>query len=362
MEVPPVTWDRPRFDRPDVNRAGRELLATSPGEPASDSVLEIVNNWRASHSYPLNAFEVALRGRVRKHARAATVYQRLKRLPSIRAKLALQPTMKLTQMQDIGGCRAVVPTWATVLTLSEVYKASRQKHALIHEDDYINHPKPSGYRGIHLIYRYWSQARPEYNGLKIEIQLRTRLQHAWATGVETVGTLLTQPLKSSIGEADWLRFFSLMGSALAIREGTPTVPGTPAGTSELIAELRELSDRLRVEQVLTAYGEAIQTINQGERRAPYYLLELRPEGGPGGRGVVTVTGFEANQLEEATQSYLIAEKQLHEPGAQVVLVSVGSRQSLPVAYPNFFLDTRRFLDALREALGRPQLNGTRSPG
>jgi hypothetical protein len=265
--------------------------------------------------------------------------------------------MKLTQMQDIGGCRAVVPTWTTVLTLSELYKASRQRHTLVHEDDYINGPKPSGYRGIHLVYRYESRARPEYNGLKIEIQLRTRLQHAWATAVETVGTLIAQPLKSSIGEGDWLRFFALMGSEMALREGTPTIPGTPSGKRELDAELQELSDRLRVEQVLTGYGQALQTIHQGRRRATYYLLELRPEGGPGGQGVVRVTGFEANQLDEATHAYLETEKRLVEPGAQAVLVSVGSLGSLPVAYPNFFLDTRRFLDSLREALGRPPLNG-----
>jgi len=355
-----VKWDRPRFERSEVNRAGRELLATPPGEATPDWALEIVNNWRASHNYPLNAFEVSLRDRVRKHARASTVVQRLKRLPSIRAKLALQPSMKLSQMQDIGGCRAVVPTWSTVLTLSELYKASRQKHTLIHEDDYINGPKPSGYRGIHLIYRYESSARPEYNGLKIEIQLRTRLQHAWATAVETVGTLLTQPLKSSIGEEDWLRFFSLMGSALAFREGTPTIPGTPTTVGDLSNELSELSERLRVEDVLTAYGRAIQTIYQGERRASYYLLELQPAGGEGSHGVVTITGFESDQLEEATRSYLGAETRLTEPGSQAVLVSVGSLQSLTVAYPNFFLDTRRFLDALREALGRTPLNGSRT--
>jgi hypothetical protein len=353
-----MTWDRPRFDRSEVNRAGRELLATPMGEAAPDWALEIVNNWRASHSYPLNAFEVSLRERVRKHALASTVVQRLKRLPSIRAKLALQSSMKLTQMQDIGGCRAVVPTWSTVLTLSELYKASRQKHALIHEDDYINGPKESGYRGFHLIYRYESRVRPEYNGLKIEIQLRTRLQHAWATAVETVGTLLTQPLKSSIGEEDWLRFFSLMGSALAFREGTPTIPGTPTSLHELEFELRDLSDRLRVENVLTAYGRAIQTIYQGERRASYYLLELQPAGGKGSQGVVTITGFESDQLEEATRSYLGAEKRLTAPGTQAVLVSGGSLQSLAIAYPNFFLDTRRFLDALREALGRAPLNGS----
>ena len=44
---------------------------------------------------------------------------------------------------------------------------------------------PSGYRGVHLIYRYNSDRKTEYNTLLIEMQLRSQLQHAWATAVET---------------------------------------------------------------------------------------------------------------------------------------------------------------------------------
>jgi hypothetical protein len=69
-------------------------------------------------------------------------------------------------------------------------------------------PQKSGYRGIHLVYRY-NGRKTEYNGLKIEIQIRTVIQHAWATAVETVGMFTQQALKSSQGEQDWLRYFAL---------------------------------------------------------------------------------------------------------------------------------------------------------
>ena len=42
-----------------------------------------------------------------------------------------------------------------------------------------------------------------------------------ATAVETVSTLRQQALKSSLGDPDWLRFFTLMGTAIAIREHAP---------------------------------------------------------------------------------------------------------------------------------------------
>jgi hypothetical protein len=40
-----------------------------------------------------------------------------------------------------------------------------------------------------------------------EIQLRSRLQHAWATTVETVDTFTRQAIKTGGGKAEWRRFF-----------------------------------------------------------------------------------------------------------------------------------------------------------
>ena len=118
--------------------------------------------------------------------------------------------MNLARMQDLGGCRAVVNSVEKVRALVGLYEKSPIKHKLVGQDDYIAHPQASGYRGIHLVYRYYSDRSPTYNGLQIKLQLRSPLQHAWATAVETVVTFLRQALKASQGHADWLRFFSLM--------------------------------------------------------------------------------------------------------------------------------------------------------
>ena len=78
--------------------------------------------------------------------------------------------------------------------------ASGLRHTLVHEPvDYINHPREdTGYRGIHLIYRYRSDRKKRaWNGRKIEVQLRTKLQHAWATAVETIGAFKNMALKSN---------------------------------------------------------------------------------------------------------------------------------------------------------------------
>jgi len=62
----------------DVNRAGK-VLASLHSEDELDRALEIINNWRASHYFPLNTFATRLRRRAARYPRAL-VSQRIKRL------------------------------------------------------------------------------------------------------------------------------------------------------------------------------------------------------------------------------------------------------------------------------------------
>ncbi len=62
--------------------------------------------------------------------------------------------MKLHRMQDIAGCRSVVKTAKQAENLSDSIRTSRTRHILHKVNNYIAEPKSSGYRGIHLIYKY----------------------------------------------------------------------------------------------------------------------------------------------------------------------------------------------------------------
>ena len=251
-------------------------------------------------------------------------------------------------MQDIGGCRAVVANVQQVGKLFQLYKNSDLKHPLAHVCNYIEKPKPSGYRSVHLIYKYYSDRKHTYDGLKIEVQLRSALQHAWATAVETVGTFIQQALKSSQGEADWLRFFALMGTAIALREHCNPVPDTPTKGQELKKELKEYAARLDVESHLRAYGAALQTLEQPKPDAHfhYYLLALDPAAKQ-----IKITGYKQTELEKASEDYLAIERTA-QSGAVVdaVLVSVDSLTALRRAYPNYFLDTHLFIQAVQHAI------------
>lgn len=346
-----MEWAKPEHSKSAVDRAARLLVSPDAAHAAKYQAALIINNWRASHNYPLNTFKVTLRSKAFEVDPDRLVAQRIKRMSSIEAKLVRFEKMNMSRMQDIGGCRAILGTVEQVNALVEKYKSSDLKHTLESVADYIHTPKSSGYRGVHMIYRYLSdKAAPSvYNGLSIEIQMRTRLQHAWATAVETVGTFLKQALKSSQGEEQWLRFFSLMGSVIALREGsTAMVPDTPVSRKELFDEVRQAASELNVEYALKAYQQAIRVVRDGpEKGAHYYLLTLEPL-----EGRITVQAFPRKRLEDASDAYLKAEQATEDiPGAEAVLVSVDSIASLERAYPNYFLDTAVFLTELRRVTG-----------
>lgn len=341
-----TSWALPASSRTRVDKAGQALATAA----ATNEDLDVINNWRSSHSFPLNTFQVTLRRKASAIDGRSLVAQRIKRLTSIEEKLR-NSNMRLSQMQDIGGCRAVVATVGRVRGLQGSYAKDRaSKHQLVDVVDYIATPRDTGYRGVHLIYRYHSdhKGKEPYNRLQIEIQLRSRLQHAWATAVETVDVFTNQALKKNTGDLRWLRFFKLMGSVLARRERCPLVAGTPQDDRELRRAVTDLSNELRVDEVLTSYHVVLEMTRRARAKNSYYLLELRPTSQTAGR--IVVTPFMEQDAERATEKYLRAERALAgEPAAQAVLVRVESLNALKRAYPNYFLDTRMFIDALRLA-------------
>ena len=273
----------------------------------------------------------------------AIVAQRLKRTPAIVNKLQRFTTMKLSQMYDIGGLRAVVGTLKKVRALESNYRNSRFKHLLVGEHDYIKNPKSSGYRSVHLIYKYKNDTEPAYDGLFLELQIRTNLQHAWATAVETMGTFLDHALKSSEGPEDWLNFFSMAGSAMALLEKCPPIPQHKSlSEKDIFEQVAAKAAALDVRQRLHAFSIAINAISTDRKSGSFHLIILDPIAMN-----VRIQTYGRRRLTKANSDYTLTEKRISqgEP-IQAVLVSAGSIEDLKRAYPNYFLDTRKFIEQL----------------
>jgi hypothetical protein len=338
-----MPWAVPAFSRGRVNAAGQALIAAGAFDDVS---AQVIGNWRAAHAYPLFHLQMNLRSWATKVSADSLVSQRLKRLSSIALKLRLNAAMKLSQMQDIGGCRAILENVAEVERVVASLRASRALHELIREDDYIVDPKESGYRGHHLIFKYRNRRITEYDGLRIEMQVRTRAQHAWATAVETAGTFQGQALKSNLGSEDWRYFFKLVASDIARREGCAAVSGVPATATKLRAEIRRYDKMLRAVNHLRAWQASLHQAESSVPGAYYFLLQLFPD-----ENRLTIEGYRKENLDAANAAYLEMEEQAIASGqvSDSVLVSVESIRSLRRAYPNYFSDTDRFIEAVELA-------------
>ena len=331
-----ISWAIPKHSKRRVDAAGNVLVSGVKDA----NTLEVVNNWRSAHAFPLNTMQNNLRRKAENISKSPIVAQRLKRLPSIEGKLARYGSMRLSRMHDIGGCRAVVQTVNQAERLISEYHKAQFRHELVREDNYIESPKASGYRSYHLIYKYHSDRNETYNGMRIEIQIRSRSQHLWATAVETAGMFTSQSLKSSIGNQDWLRFFSLMGSYFAMRERKPAVCNTPEDPRQ---EIKHYINKLAVIESLGAFAKIAQVVHLVPKNNEYVLLQLDMK-----QGTVTLMPFKKSESEDALSAYYqVEEKFQNLDSGDAVLVSVKDILKLRQTYPNYFLDTRNFLRVLR---------------
>jgi len=349
-----MAWVQRLHNHGVIDRAGAALVPWWRGEGVDDvqetlRLWAIVDNWRSSHAYPLNSVQVNLRSRVARVAPGALVVQRMKRFSSLMNKLARQPRMSLSQMHDLGGCRAIFDDVAAIDEIVALYRPRRQRDLFGGPDgpkcyDYIRKPKPDGYRGVHLVVRFVARSsqRKLWNGQRIEIQLRSRLQHAFATAVETVTTFTREPLKFGGGSEEWRGFFSLMGSVLALREGTPIVAGTSSDPEVLIEQLRAAEAKLRVRQRLRGWAAAIHVMPSQNLDEPWLVLRLDLD-----RPTIQVAGYP--DASRAAASIAPTEQQ-PSSGIDAVVVKVNDLKTIRLAYPNYYADASAFLDALDAAL------------
>lgn len=343
-----MAFVEPEYSKKQVKRAGDVLRETPLVAEKLLAALPVITNWRASHAYPLNTFQAALRKKLKAQgldAQSAVVGQRLKRLPSIVAKLKRFDEMSLSRMQDIAGLRAVVPNTKTLNTLRRSYvESTRFPHELRNVDDYVENPKEDGYRSVHLIYRYTNARAPAYSGLHVELQLRTRLQHAWATAVETVDVFEQLSIKAGRPPPLWEEFFFLASAAFALQEKAPLPPGLEGvGFGQIVRRLQQVEARLNVLTLLRGFSVAADRIHQsGRSTSAYHLVILNTE-----LSRLTIKSFPEKELEKATAAYAEAEARTErgEP-VDAVLVAGGGVDQLRKTYPNYFLDARVFVQRI----------------
>lgn len=332
-----------KYSRKQISKAG-EKLVTSKSENDVEEALNLINNWRTNHLHPLVVLKNSLlRLLTKNRIEPNLVSQRLKRLTSIEYKLDLNPSMGLGGMQDIGGYRAVLKDVKDLRKLNDALSSQKMAHKLEKVMDYVKNPKNTGYRSIHFIYTY-SSTKDIYDGLKLELQIRTKLQHNWATAVETAGIITKTSLKSNQGPDEWLDFFKIVSSLFALKEKLPLMDDHSEFTmEELMIKCYNYCEELNILTKLKAIRVSTNKIESDNFPGDYYLLNINII-----EMFVNIQIFNKNQFEYATNEYLKLEKTINENENAVVLVSANSIKTLKKAYPSYFLDTSEFIQAIEK--------------
>jgi len=331
------------FSKNQVEKAGR-MIRKKEGD--FEYAVKVIQNYRAAHLYPLQIIKNLIWKHVRKLnlLETATVVRRLKRLPTIIDKLQRKSldgitnnAISLKRMHDIGGCRVIVDTLDDLQRLNESLNSSRTVHS-VKIYDYIISPKPSGYRGIHRVYRSYNKIEKHvWKGFLIEVQLRTKFQHLWATTVEIVDIIEKETLKTNPYKANdnWKRLFVLMGEFLAVKDGSWSM--TEEASNAYKKELTLLNAELSIFNKLDTFSSAfkMEEIKKKSKSTGYTLLVYNAEDQKGKAFL-----YSSSKKEEALEHYAEEEKNTNN---NVLLVAGSDLKSIEKAYPNYLNDTSEFL-------------------
>lgn len=324
------------YTKSSVQKAGKSLLIVDlvhKDQERYRTCMDILSRWRACHISVLNDVLTVLAKTANKIDDEAIVVSRLKRTPSIITKLERNPKMNLDRMQDIAGCRAIVKSHKHVSKVRRSLKLIYQ----LKETNYIDSPKSDGYRGVHLIGKHISKV--DNKNYHVEIQVRTKLQHAWATAVEIVDLFTNQTLKSNIGDKEWKDFFKYAGDEFARIEGTPKI------FEESLSRLPQLIHSLGIYKNFNAFQMTLKFIDQNvsNDKYAYCLIKMNTHLNTG-----QVLLFSKKEAQAATARYLAAEKESAKtPNMVCALVSVASVDNLKDAFPNYFADSTMFINTLK---------------
>lgn len=352
-----------RYSGEQVNRAGEKLrrLDFFENETEFRAVLDVISYWRSEHDIPLKIAFEALQATALEIDRKAIFAKRLKRTVSIAKKMQRFASMDLRNMQDIGGCRAIITNQKK---LNQIMRALKRRKEFRWNDgrfrikNYIEEPKPDGYRSVHLIGNFpgnFDSAR------RIEVQLRTFIQHYWATALEIVDLFTAQALKSNQGDAKWSSFFRGVADHFSAMDGIHLFE-TMNGGAKLAAYRRLLRDnaslretldqisdccrRLKVMAKLEAFAGSLQVVDDElskTNRSGFVLLKINIE-----EKTLESEVFPLHDSQRAEAEYIALEKETAKlEGVVVALVSTTAVGGIKEAYPNYFADSSHFVQHLQ---------------
>lgn len=326
------------FTKGEVNRVGDALRLYSADSSDLDHAIGVVDYWRQIHLEPLREMMEIIYGY--SEGKSLPVAGRVKKFDTIVDKLRRIPTVKLSTMYDIAGCRIVVENMVDLeelcshLELSKNYdrEKSIKKNYLVRP-----HPSMSGYRSKHLIFKFDDLDCEKT--LFVELQVRTRLQHLWSTAVELYDKARKTRMKFGEPNSVSWQFFRRASELIKCLENEEEI------------DVGRICEKFPIEggsqvaaQILAELGEASESVSillDFDDEFEYCLIDFLPA-----EQVIMLfksdSGKAIEQYSKHEQTWRSMSGSIQE--RDTVLVKGPPIGQLAILYPNYFGDISGFLE------------------
>ena len=364
----------------------KELSGQQNSEEYGKQIL-ILDSWRHQHEEPAQIFFKKLVGIINKYPDSMATY-RLKRKESILKKLyRSNGNFELGAMDDIAGCRVIVNSVSEVYEVyNEILNLKKAKEIDIKKTkDYIKNPEESGYRSLHIIVKQTLTQEDIDRQYRIELQIRTKLQHYWSTAVEAMSEIdnveykdPTLISKGNIRIQSCLQFFKVISELFDCCENDDA---RSKSKEKFVNSVRTNDNFKEIIEDLKAARSSV-TINMQKNSAQggegLYLLELSRE-----TQELTIHSYTMDCVEKAITNYNSKENSsisnkankiqydteidsgsvnkdltVEKPDAQTsyitsinrVLIYAKNKDQLGDTYPNYSYNIEKFIEKVEELI------------
>jgi len=217
-----------------IDRLGNRLKKGSP----SDDDLRLLDKYRRSFGPAYDFIIRTIRGTLRLEPTGRPA----KSTSSIAEKLRRE-SIRLSQVQDIAGCRVVV---ADIFAQDQTIAMLREAFPQIRVIDRRISPS-HGYRAVHVIV--------DSEPVTVEIQIRTALQHLWAELSERLADVVDSSIKYGGGDQQIIQILTTESELIAklelFEKDFSSPPNETAEThNSKIRQIQEDTARMKADLVV----------------------------------------------------------------------------------------------------------------
>lgn len=318
------------------------------------------DNFREAHNIIIKLFTIELKkvNFSKQHLTAS----RNKRIETIISKLCRPEKPKLDRIHDIAGTRIIfeniksLEDYIDILENTELVNFKEKINEDKNRYNYIKNPKSDGYRSIHKVFYYSSNIpystlnEKSFNleNKKIELQLRTRLQHIWATTVEIYDIIN----KSNIKTGTHNKLETKEG--LFFKKCSLVFEGIESNDVEKIKI--NINKIFRDKDLVEIYNRLkgiknIKNIQLPKTLGSDEVFILITDLNKGKTTFFTTDPIEKNDKQDTfliNASYRRLEEKNTKGEYILLLLTLGDIKKLKNVYPNYFLNTNKFISILKK--------------